>query len=186
MKKTATFATALLFAAALAARAEMGTGTINGSTREIYGGRVYTVEGNVTITGGTAESALVVKASDGTDGKRIILDIREGCTLKVTGGNASGYRAAGAGIELPGDMTLYITGKGRLEATGGNAANGRDGSNGKSASWTDVGDNNHTNGGGGDGGSGGGGAGAGIGGKGGEGGTAGSGGSSSGVRYSYH
>ena len=124
-------------AAVAGARGEMGEGWITSSTpsmSKIYGGMVYTVQGNVELKGNPEESALVVEASSGNDGKRIVIDIPQGCTLKVTGGNGDGRGSAGAGIELPGDMTLYITGKGSLVATGGNAANGGNGSDGSSAS----------------------------------------------------
>ena len=51
----------------------------------------------------------------------------------MTGGDANGRDGAGAGILLPSDMTLYITGKGRLTATGGNAASGGNGAGGGNA-----------------------------------------------------
>ena len=107
--------------AAANARGEMGAGTITSSTKELNGGMVYTVQGNVTLSGATSTSALTVKPNSGDNGKRVVIDIPEGCSLTVTGGNAGnvgGRIGAGAGIELPGDMTLYITGKGKLTARG--------------------------------------------------------------------
>ena len=51
MKKMKALATFLVLMAAVNARAEMATGTITRSTRELVGGTVYTVDGNVTIPG---------------------------------------------------------------------------------------------------------------------------------------
>ena len=129
MNRTANFSIMLLLAlmAAANARGEMGAGTITSSTKELNGGMVYTVQGNVTLSGATSTSALTVKSNSGDNGKRVVIDIPEGCSLTVTGGdagNVGGRIGAGAGIELPSDMTLYITGKGKLTARGGNAANG--------------------------------------------------------------
>ena len=171
MNRTANFSIMLLLAlmAAANARGEMGAGTITSSTKELNGGMVYTVQGNVTLSGATSTSALTVKSNSGDNGKRVVIDIPEGCSLTVTGGdagNVGGRIGAGAGIELPSDMTLYITGKGSLTATGGNAANGGNGGAGSGASRDGA---SHTNGKGGDGGHGGGGAAAAIGGKGGQG-----------------
>ena len=59
--------------AAANARAEMGAGTITTSTREIFGGMVYTVQGKVPLSGDTSTSALVVKPSSGDNGKRVVI-----------------------------------------------------------------------------------------------------------------
>ena len=158
MKKMKEFAVLLALMAAAGVRAEMGTGTITSSTTEIYGGMVYTVQDNVTIPGANGRSALTVRSGGDGDGKRVVIDIPEGCSLTVTGRDADGRNGAGAGILLPSDMTLYITGKGTLTATGGKAANGGNGSNGGDAEFNDSGTNHFKNGGGGDGGEGGGGA----------------------------
>ena len=186
MKKMKEFAVLLALMAAAGVRAEMGTGTITSSTTEIYGGMVYTVQDNVTIPGANGRSALTVRSNGDGDGKRVVIDIPAGCSLTVTGGAASGRSGGGAGIELPGDMTLYITGKGTLTATGGKAANGGNGSNGGDAEFNDEGTNHFKNGGGGEGGDGGGGAGAGIGGNGGGGASGGSGAAKSDWRYTGH
>ena len=165
-----------LLAASFGARGEesMGFVTLTGGTRELNGGTVYTVGGDVTIAAPACENALTAKkTSDTPSGRRIVIDIPEGRTLTVRGGNANGVTGAGAGIALPADMTLYVTGKGRLVAAGGNAARGGDGSAGGDARYRSVA--YHTAGSGGGGGYGGGGAGAGIGGRGGNGGVGGAG-----------
>ena len=177
---------ALALMAAAGTRGEMGRDTITSATTEIYGGMVYTVQGNVTINGGTSASAITVKSGGDGDGKRVVIDIPADCSLTVTGGAGSGRSGGGAGILLPSDMTLYVTGKGRLTVTGGKAANGGNGSNGGNAEFDDDGTNHFKNGGGGDGGDGGGGAGAGIGGNGGGGASGGRGAAQSDWRYTGH
>ena len=175
----------LAMMAAVSARGDMATGTINGPM-ELVGGTIYTIENNVTIQAGTGQSALTVKSGTGAAGKCVVIDIPAGKELNVTGGNASGRTGAGAGIALPADMTLYITGRGRLVAKGGKAANGGNGSGGGNADFDDDGTNHFKNGPGGAGGEGGGGAGAGIGGSGGSGASAGSGAAQSDWRYADH
>ncbi|MBP5545579.1 MAG: hypothetical protein ILM98_16025, partial [Kiritimatiellae bacterium] len=122
------FSTLLVAAfAAATANGEMSRSTITSGTRELFGGTIYTVQGNVSITGTTSQSAITVKSGSGDNGKRVVIDIPAGSSLTVTGGAAGdvgGRLGGGAGIELPGDMTLYVTGKGALTATGGNASNG--------------------------------------------------------------
>ncbi|MBQ9345098.1 MAG: hypothetical protein IJT88_07795, partial [Kiritimatiellae bacterium] len=149
-----TFST--LFAAA--AMAAMDTGTINKDTTTLYGGTVYTVDGNVPIKGAATRDGLTVVRRDGTAGNRVVINIPEGASLTVQGGAASGRSSAGAGIRLPSDVTLYVTGAGTLTATGGNAASGGNGAGGGNA---EISGWNFKNGGGGAGGGGGGGAGAG-------------------------
>lgn len=107
-------------------------------------------------------------------GATVHIYIPKGVTLTAEGGNARERTGAGAGIHLPHRSTLVLEGEGRVNATGGNAANGGNGSKGGDANgeydkWTSTGW-------GGDGGNGGGGAGAGIGTRGGSGGSGGSGG----------
>ena len=186
MNKVCKFAVMLPLAlmAAAGARADMGTGTITSSTRDLNGGMIYTVQGNVSIPAEAGKNALTVKS--GSE-KRVVIYIPAGCSLSVTGGVANASTPGGAGIYLPGDMSLYITGKGKLTATGGAAGTGGNGADGNKAEWSDVGDNHHKNGGGGNGGAGGGGAGAGIGGSGGQGGNGGSGAPRfDDWQYSYH
>ena len=103
----------------------------------------------------------------------VYLYIPEGVTITATGANASGATGAGAGIELAEGNTLYIIGKGKVIATGGNAANGGNGGNGGNAILEY--DEKCQPGSGGNGGNGGGGAGAGIGTRGGNGGAGGAG-----------
>lgn len=168
MKKSLIISAIALMAAARV-YAVMGTGTITGSTKEINGGMIYTVNEDVTITAGPGTNALVAVNKGSGDNSIVVIDIQGGHTLKLKGGDASGRTGAGAGIMLPAGMTLFITGKGTLEATGGNAANGGNADGGSDA-WRYSSDKKQfVNGRGGSGGDGGGGAAAGIGGNGGQG-----------------
>ena len=140
-----------------------------------YDGKI-TVSEDTTIQGLPAQSGIHIG-----NGREVTIEIKKGVTLTVNGGNACGRLGAGAGIEVPEDATLKITGEGTLKVKGGDAAigeNGGNGANGRDDSdlfnsvWL------YTSGAGGKGGDGGGGAGAGIGGKGGDGGLGGLGGAS--------
>ena len=108
----------------------------------------------------------------------VYLFIPEGKTITCTGADANLTIGAGAGIELTEGNTLYLVGKGTMNATGGNAANGGNGENGFDASLMSK---TILGGSGGDGGYGGGGAGAGIGTRGANGGSGGSGGQRTGT-----
>ena len=128
----------------------------------------YYATGNLSFTNATAGgSGLTILGT-------VYLYVPEGMTLTCTGANASGQTGAGAGIEVALGNSLYFLGGGTVNATGGNAENGRNGSNGNDANF-DY-DDYCQPGSGGAGGNGGGGAGAGIGTRGGNGGTGGSGG----------
>lgn len=129
----------------------------------------YYVSENITFSNGATGSGLTI-----ADGATVHIYVPAGVTLTANGGNGSGRTGAGAGIELPSGSTLYLMGKGKVEAYGGNAANGSNGSNGSNACQSESGNYIH-GGNGGDGGNGGGGAGAGIGTRGGDGGNGGSG-----------
>ena len=102
----------------------------------------------------------------------VYLYLPQGVTVTCTGANASGQTGAGAGIELTEGNVLFLLGKGSVNATGGNAADGCNGGNGGDADWDNSNDWSGT---GGTGGNGGGGAGAGIGTRGGQGGNGGAG-----------
>ena len=142
----------------------------NGSTTgyTLSSGHYYVTE-NITFSNGATGSGLTIAS-----GATVYLYIPQGVTLTAIGGKGSGRTGAGAGIELPSGSTLYLMGKGKVEAYGGNAANGSNGSNGSNACQSESGNYIH-GGNGGDGGNGGGGAGAGIGTRGGDGGNGGSG-----------
>ena len=161
----------LAFTALCAANASgaMGTSALTGSTRELNGGTIYTMSEDVTINAAAGVSALTVKSAGAGEGSIVVIDIQGGHTLTVKGGDATGKTGAGAGILLPEGMTLFVTGKGKLNATGGNAANGGNGTAGDGA-YQHQGDTSiMQSGGGSHGADGGGGAGAGIGGNGGAG-----------------
>lgn len=123
----------------------------------------YYVTESITFSNDRCQSGLTIAS-----GATVYLYIPQGVTLTATGGNASGVTGAGAGIELPQNSTLYLMGKGKVVARGGNAANGSNGYNGGD-SYFEY-DEYCQPGGGGAGGNGGGGAGAGIGTRGGTGG----------------
>ncbi|MBO6122168.1 MAG: hypothetical protein J6Q49_09980, partial [Kiritimatiellae bacterium] len=111
----------IIFAMALAAagaRGDMATGTISGSSpMNLNGGTVYTVSGNVTINAPSpGQNAITVKSGGSGSGDKVVIDIPQGCSLTVKGGDGSGKTGGGAGIYLPSGMTLYITGKGSLTA----------------------------------------------------------------------
>ena len=155
--------------ASAGAQGAMGTSALTGSTRELNGGTIYTVNEDVTINAAAGASALTVKSTGSGEGSVVVIDIQNDHTLTVKGGNANGKTGAGAGILLPEGMTLFVTGKGKLNATGGNAANGGNGTAGDGA-YRHQGDTSiMQSGGGSHGADGGGGAGAGIGGNGGAG-----------------
>ena len=124
MNKIAKLILLLASFAAVSAHAAMGNGAITDSTRELNGGMIYTVNEDVAINADPGKSALTAVNKGSGDNSIVVIDIREGHTLKLKGGNANESTGAGAGIMLPSGMTLFITGKGTLEATGGNAANG--------------------------------------------------------------
>ena len=144
----------LAMMAAVSARGDMATGTISGSSpMNLNGGTVYTVSGNVTINAPSpGQNAITVKSGGSGSGDKVVIDIPQGCSLTVKGGDGSGKSGGGAGIYLPSGMTLYITGKGSLTATGGKAGNGGNGSGGGAAELNDSGTNHFKNGPGGDGG----------------------------------
>ena len=158
--------------------------------RELTSG-AYSFAESVSSIAPATESALKIAS-----GARVVLDIPEGVTVALRGGVAQGRVGAGAGIEVPLNAELSITGTGMLIAIGGDAANGSDGGaategwvNTRSVEedrWLGTNYNRQgaprgdmalyfNNGSGGRGGDGGGGAGAGIGGRGGNGGTGGAG-----------
>ena len=86
---------------------------------------VYTVEGNLTLNGDSAQSALTI-----TDNRSVVLYLKPGSQLNVLGGAASGQSGAGAGIRVDSGSTLVLTGAGTVTATGGGAAGGGTGGNG--------------------------------------------------------
>lgn len=148
--------------------------TTAGSTLQT--GTIYTVRENITITA-PSSSTDTRNALNVAGNAKVVIDIAKGCTLTVTGGQGIIFRSGGAGIHLPSTSTLYVTGGGRLVATGGASGYGYRGFDGTPAQCGTT-----TSGvamiypsRGGAGGYGGGGAGAGIGGAGGTGGIGGGG-----------
>ena len=142
--------------------------------KELKDGKVYVASdgAGAIFTALSTKSALRV-----ADGATVVIYIPKGKKLTANGADASGTTGAGAGIEVPTNSTLIVTGGGELDARGGDAANGVGGGNGSSGSFR-SGLDYWTAGTGGGGGAGGGGGGAAIGGVGGTGGTGGGGGTS--------
>ena len=156
-------------------------------------GKMYIVRNTMTITA-TVGNGLNVKAKGSEQAP--ILYIPADVTLTVNGAPSNGQAGGGAGIYVPQDAELIITGAGTLVANGGAAGNGGAGQNGQNGGnrtkntdgsaiesdcqFKDPTSENllHFSGAGGNGGNGGGGAGAGIGGIGGVGGNGGLGGAS--------
>lgn len=124
---------------------------------ELSNGIIYKVSKSATITGGTGESALKV-----ADGARVTIYIPKGVTLTVNGGAGSWRTGGGAGISVPSNSTLIITGEGTLNAKGGKLGYGSSGYTGGDA-WLGIKENSGYGGSGGTGGAGGGGSGAAIG-----------------------
>ena len=125
--------TALL--APMAARAGFSLSeTLDSSSggKTLRNGTVYTVPANLTLTGNSGKSALKV-AEDST----AVIFIPAGVTLTVNGGDASGRTGAGAGVEVPMNSILVVTGGGSLVARGGDGGNGGNGANGDSAQKDD-------------------------------------------------
>ena len=142
-------------------------GTTAGATIGTAGTTTYYyADASLTFTNSTAGgSGLTILGN-------VYLYLPQGVTVTCTGANASGQTGAGAGIELTEGNVLFLLGKGSVNATGGNAADGCNGGNGGDADWDNSNDWSGT---GGTGGHGGGGAGAGIGTRGGQGGNGGAG-----------
>ena len=144
--------------------------TINTSTLSVganlVNNTIYIISEDKTITSGSGKNGLNV-ASNAT----VMIHIKEGVTLTVSGGSASGTTGGGAGIYVPKSATLIITGEGKLIANGGNAASGSSGYSGGTGGFSKGNTDYYWAGTGGSGGAGGGGAGAGIGTNGGSGGS---------------
>lgn len=141
--------------------------TTGGST--LKDGYIYTVTANTTVTAGSTKNGLTV-ANNAT----VIIYIQKGKTLTVKGGAGSGRSGGGAGIYVPYNATLIVTGQGTLKAYGGKAGSGTKAAQGGSGTISIS--KRYAAGSGSAGGAGGGGAGAGIGGSGGYGGSGGAGG----------
>ncbi len=81
---------------------------------------IYTIEDDLVLDA----SSIGMSALSVENMATVILDIPEGKTLTVRGANASGQKGAYAGIYVPTNSTLIVTGKGKLIAAGGSAAAG--------------------------------------------------------------
>ncbi len=131
-------------------------------------GNTYVIQNSVTFSNATAGCSGMSVKSNST----VVIYVPKGVTLTAIGANGKGRTGGGAGICVPSNATLIVTGEGIVVAIGGNAGNGEKGVNGTGGSngstWVQGGK-------GGAGGTGGGGAGAAIGGMGGVGGISGNG-----------
>lgn len=88
----------------------------------------YYVDGNQSFINNKTDNL-----GNGNSGIKIqgtvYLFIPSGTTLTCRGANAYGITGAGAGVELSSGNTLHLLGGGRLNANGGDAANGCSGGN---------------------------------------------------------
>lgn len=146
-----------------AQRMETLTSNYAANNVPLENGIIYTITQNVTISAVDCHSAMKV-----ADGATATIYIPRGLTLTVNGSNGNGRISGGAGITVPSNSTLVITGEGTLNVRGGNAGAGGAGSNGGDG-WLNQKTEHGAGGQGGQGGYGGGGAGAAIGGYGGNG-----------------
>ena len=117
--------------------------------RELASG-TYEITESLAFVAPRGESALKI-----AEGATVTLNIAAGVMVTLRGGDAVGTIGAGAGIEVPANATLKVTGAGKLVAYGGKAADGADGANGGNGSANDS-TGNFTSGAGGAGGFGGG------------------------------
>ena len=173
-EKTETVSFVALLATLILSSSSLQAAVVNiteGSTMgyTMTDGNTYVVQNSVSFSNSTVGGSGMSVA----DGATVVLYVPQGATLTAVGANGEGQVGGGAGICVPSNATLVVTGEGEIVATGGNAGNGENGCNGKagsynpgSISWSGTG---------GAGGNGGGGAGAAIGGKGARGGNLGSG-----------
>lgn len=152
----------LLGTVQMLAATEANLPTTAGST--LSNGYIYKVTTNTTIRNNTAGGNGLNVASGAT----VTIYIAKGVTLYCYGGNGSYQTAGGAGISVPSNSTLIITGEGTLYCQGGSAGAGTNGGKAGNAVLS-ISGNYGYGGKGGNGGAGGGGAGAGIGGRGGDG-----------------
>lgn len=152
---------------------------LNGTTRFVdepivlAHNTVYYVMGDTTVSNSGNNVNGDLSALFVNDGATAVIYIPQGVTLTVNGHDAIGANGAGAGIRVPSQATLIITGGGTLEAYGGN---GEDNNHAVCLAKAGANATQAKGGKGGDGGRSGGGAGAGIGGRGGNGGLGGIGG----------
>ena len=146
------------------------SGSTSGYT--MTGGNTYIIQNSVEFSNSNSRGSGMSVADNAT----VVLYVPNGVTLTTTGANGSGQTGGGAGIYIPKNSTLVITGEGSVNATGGNGGNGTNGANGSKGGTVSRSSNRvkGNSGKGGAGGKGGGGAGAGIGGYGGTGGNGGS------------
>ena len=98
-----------------------GSGTVKNESLELENTTVYHVSGTLTYD---VSAKPGVSAWKVPQGGTCVINLKPGAELTLKGGNASGATAAGCGIEVPEDATLYITGEGTLNAIGGWAGNG--------------------------------------------------------------
>ena len=105
----------------------------------------YSVDSDTTCTATEAK----VSGLSIAEGAEVHIVVAKGVTLTCIGGDASGFKGGGAGIEVPQYATLYLEGEGTVIAKGGTAGDGVVGEDGKSS------DSNYYGGNGGNGGNGG-------------------------------
>ncbi|MEG1578014.1 MAG: hypothetical protein RR336_04535, partial [Oscillospiraceae bacterium] len=110
-----------------------GYGTVmdlpTGAGSTLYS-NIYKVNTNTTIAYSNYYSALNVGS-----GHTAVIYIPKGITLTVRGGHGNAQNAGAAGINLPSNSTLIITGGGSLNVYGGNSGYSSSGSSGGGGYW---------------------------------------------------
>ena len=101
---------------------QLNAGSTTGQTIGAAGTTTYYyADTNLTFSNSTVSgSGLTIQGT-------VYFYVPEGVTVTCRGANADGRTGAGAGIELSSGNTLVLLGKGTVNATGGNAANGGNG-----------------------------------------------------------
>ena len=147
-----------------AAVVNVNEGSTSGYT--MTDGNTYVIQDSVSFTNSVAGgSGMSVE-----EGATVVLYVPSDFTLTTAGADGNAQTGGGAGILVPSNSVLVVTGEGVINAIGGSAGKGGDGQNGENGTSSFE---SGTSGEGGAGGMGGGGAGAAIGGAGGRGGISG-------------
>lgn len=88
-------------------------------------GNTYVIQNSVSFSNASVGgSGMIVE-----DGATVVLYVPQGVTLTVNGADGEGMMGGGAGICVPSNATLVITGEGKIVTTGGKAGNGENGFN---------------------------------------------------------
>ena len=73
-----------LIAAGGASAMETATIASGNDTKQLLGGTIYTVSGDVSVSVGAGKNALEVKHASGDGGNKVVIEIKDGGSLTVT------------------------------------------------------------------------------------------------------